>query len=404
MRRLRYFKVILLFLSIALIFIGCGQKGEKEKKILTIGVEESKEEDYKGVELLIQGFKETHDGYDVIVKTEKDLNGVKEDIINKHFDVIISSRKTFLRFNEQGLTKELTSYFNQNKAQSKFYNITYSYGKVGEKLFGMGMFPYSIEFVYNKESLPKEMSDVNDLEGLKSFINTTNIKIPVILPEDNTLGLALSSIVSNSIIKQNELLDIYDTEKSEYLQVADVSEMFKRLNILVSEYGMDEERFFIANRDVLNKVNEGEYPIALISNRAAGNTQYDNIESIGGIDMGEYKVTPPVVVNYIVYATSNSENIEGINKFFDYLIKDDTYYPLVKNGLLTGNKVADSSATGLNSMLLRTISQGGTDNIPYYLNLPDKFISPLEKQIKNVLQGKYSGNEWQTVVEDVFAQ
>lgn len=404
MRKIRYFGFILLVLVLALIVTSCGQKVEKERRNLTIGVEEGKEEDYKAIELLIEGFKSTHNGYDVVVKTEKDLNGVKEDIINKHFDVIISSRKTFLRFNEQGLTKELTSYFNQNKAQGKFYNIIYSYGKIGEKLFGMGMLPYSMEFVYNKTSLPESLKEVNDLESLKSFIKEKNIKIPVVLPEDTNLELALSSIVYNNIIKQNSLLDIYDTEKSEYLQVEDISDTFKDLNMLVTEYGLNEEDFIVANKDVLEKVNSGEFTIALVSNRAGGNTQYENIESISSINMREYKVTPPIVINYMVYAVSSSENIEGINKFFDYLIKDDTYSPLVENGLLTGNKVADSSATGLNSMLLRTISQGGIDNIPYYLNLPEKFIAPLEKQVNNILQGKYTGNSWESVVEDTFIQ
>ena len=404
MRRYRYVKAIIVIVILTITITGCMQKGEKARKTLTIGVEEGVEEDYKGIELLIEGFKKSHNEYDVIVKTEKDLNGVKEDIINKHFDVIVSSRKTFLRFNEQGLTKELTSYFNQNKAQGKFYNITYSYGKIGEKLFGMGMFPYSLEFVYNKLEIPKELAEVNDLESLKAFIKKSDIKIPVILPEDNNINLAISSIVYNNIIKQNSLLDVYDTEKSEYLQVFDISEMFKELNMLVTEYRMNEERFFCADKDALDKVNNGEFPIALITNRAGENNQYDQLESLSGVNVNGYKVTPPIVINYIIYAASSSENIEGINKFFDYLLKDDTYYPLVKSGLLTGNKVADSSSTGLNSMLLRTISQGGIDNIPYYINLPNKFINPLEKQIQNVLKGRFLGEEWQNAVDEAFSQ
>lgn len=404
MRRQWYFGFILIILVLTLSVIGCERKNEQFKKILTIGVEEGKAEDYKGIEVLIEGFKNSHNQYDVVIKTEKDLNGIKEDIINKHFDVIISSRETFLRFNEQGLTKELTSYFNQNKAQDKFYNITYSYGKISEKLFGMGMFPYSLEFVYNKEILPNELKEVDDLESLKIFIQNSNIKIPVILPEDTNINLAISSIVFNNIIKQNSLLDIYDTEKSEYLQVADINDMFKELNNIVNEFDIDESRVFIGGKDILNKVNNGEFPLALISNRAGENNQYNNIEAISGISMENYKVTPPIMINYIVYATSSSENIEGINKFFDYLIKDDTYYPLVEMGLLTGNKIADSYASGLNATLLRTISQGGIDNIPYYLNLPQKFISPLEKYIENVLNRKYSGDEWTKVVEEAFIQ
>ena len=67
--------------------------------------------------------------------------------------MIISSRETFLTLNEYGLIKDLTSYFNQNKSQSKFYDIVFAYGKVGNKNLGMGLLPNSIEILYNKNKL-----------------------------------------------------------------------------------------------------------------------------------------------------------------------------------------------------------------------------------------------------------
>ncbi|MDO4534999.1 MAG: extracellular solute-binding protein [Clostridium perfringens] len=394
-------------LCISMIFMeGCqNAQGGKEKTsgTLSIALEKGQIEDLDDIKIILDNFKKSHENYTVTIIEEDDFKNIKQDIIDKKYDIVISSRNTFLTLNENGLIKDLTSYFNQNKSQSKFYDIVYAYGKVGDKNLGMGLIPSSIEILYNKNKLSDILKENNALSSLKSMITNEKLKIPYILPEDLNINLALSSIVSNNLIKENNLISIYNGDENKYLDVIDITDMFKLLNTLSKDYGLKGNKFIKSDISVLESLNNGEIPFAITTSEIAKSLDYSNIESLSNLGINDYKVTPPILSRYTVYATSSSENLQGINTFFDYMISDDTYIPLADKGVITGNKKADSNFKGLNKMFLISISKGSINNIPYYLNLPENFLKPLNAKLKDIIDyGSYNENYWKDIVYEVF--
>lgn len=376
---------------------------QNNKKNLSIAIESNTSEDFKYINTILDNFKNSHKNYDVSIINGDNLKDIKQDIMDKKYDIIISSRETFLTLNEYGVIKNLTSYFNQNKSQSKFYDIVFSYGKVGDKNLGMGLMPSSIEVLYNKNNLSNILDDSSNLEYLKSITANKNFKIPYVLPKDLNINLALSSIVSNSIIKENNLVSIYNGDKNKYLDVVDIPKMFKYLNILNADYKINGERLIKSDIGVLESLNSGEIPFVITTSGVAENLDYSNIDSLSNLGINTYEVTPPILSRYIVYATSSSENITAINKFFDYMISDNTYEPLAKEGIITGNKKADSNFTGLNKVFLTSISKGNENNIPYFLNLPEKFMTPLNNKLTEIIDyNKYDSNYWNEIVSEAL--
>ena len=400
---------LIFYLSICLCMIfmeGCkGEESNSEEKngTLSIVLEKGNVGDLENINIILENFKKAHENYSVSIIEKEDIKNIKQDIINKKYDVIISSRDTFLTLNESGLIKDLTSYFNQNKSQSKFYDIVYAYGKVGDKNLGMGLLPSSIEILYNKNKLSDYLKENNALEGLKNIINEKDIKIPYILPSDLNINLAISSIASNNLIKENNLISIYNGDKNKYLDVVDINNMFSLLNILSKDYGLSGKKFIKSDISILESLDNGKIPFAVTTSDIAKDLNYSNIESLENLEINGYKVTPPILSRYTVYATSSSENLQGINTFLDYMINDNTYIPLGEKGIITGNKKADSNFRGLNKIFLTSISKAGINNIPYYLNLPKNFLPALNEKLKDIIDyGLYNKNYWADIVYKVF--
>ena len=263
--------------------------------------------------------------------------------------------------------------------------------------------PSSVEILYNKDKLSNYLKENNTLENLKDIINKENIKIPYILPDDLNINLAISSIVSNNLIKENNLISIYNGDKNKYLDVVDINNMFSLLNTLSKDYGLKGNRFIKSDISILESVDSGEIPFAITTSEIAKGLNYSNVDSLENLGINKYEVTPPILSRYTVYATSSSENLQGINTFFDYMISDDTYTPLGEKGIITGNKKVDSNFKGLNKIFVSSISKATINNIPYYLNLPKSFLSPLNEKLKDIIDyGLYNKNYWSDIVYEVF--
>ncbi len=405
----KFFNCIFYLITAIIIFSieGCENTNyisqNNNSKNLSIVIEKNDWDDFKYINTILDNFKNSHKDYNVSIVDKNNLENIKQDIISKKYDIIISSRETFLNLNEYGLVKDLTSYFNQNKSQSKFYDIVFSYGKIGDKNLGMGLIPSSIEILYNKDKVADMLKKDNKAAYLKLITENKDFQIPYILPKDISINLALSSIVSNNIIKENNLISIYNGDKNKYLDVTDISNMFNVLNILNNNYGINGKKLIESNIDILENLNNGGFSLAITTSDVVRNLNYSNIKSLSNLEINTYEATPPIICRYTVYATSSSENISGINKFFDYMISNDTYEFLAKEGIITGNKKADSNCTGLNKVFLTSISKGNENNIPYFLNLPKKFMNPLENKLTKITDyDTYNMNYWKEIVNEVF--
>lgn len=402
--------ICLVILSVILIItsLGCtAKKNEKSKgDSLSILIEDSSTSDIDKINKVIEGFKGIYKEWQVNVTTEGDQDKLKEFIDSKKFDLFICKRNTLLKGAKEGTLKDSTSYFQQNAIGDKFYNINISYGRMENKNYGVGLFPYSIAFIYNKNEVGKNLVEgksVEDLISLTSIINSKDFKIPIILPKELNEGMAISAVVANNVVESSALEKMYDVGKEKYKNEIKLQEVFNTLSKLSKDYKLSNQYIYRADTNVLKDIESGVLPFAFVSTSLVNDIKESvNIKTLSGVDISQVKISPPVVIEHIVCALGSSKNESQINKFFDYLLDNDTFKDFAKDDIITGNKNSDAEIKGLTREMLWTVNNAKENNIVYYKNLPMFFIDPLNKKVNMLINGEYTGNEWNEVVDQAY--
>ncbi|MPQ43972.1 extracellular solute-binding protein [Clostridium tarantellae] len=398
---------IFLILTLSISCFGCKRRNltNQTNETINILLESQYTSDKEAVELILKGFKDRYSKIPINIKEFKSINEIKEDISEKKYDIILCSRPNFLELHKLGLINKLTSYFENSNIQEKFYNITLSYGKIGEEFYGMALFPYSLEFIYNENILKNLIGnrDINNFEDLINIIKENNIRIPMILPKELNLELALSTLLANSIIKKDNLIDIYNGEKEIKSNKILIEEVLNTLNKVKKEVGFNY--FYNVNIDDINKLDKENIPMALVTSLVGvGNKDFKDLFFLGEINKELIKTTPPIFSNYIVCSVNNNKNPILVNKFFDYLLTNDSYTQIAEKGYFTGNKVIDSSCMGINKKSTWTIANGGITNIPYYLNLSYESKQVLINLIKKSMNENSNLKEIKKDVSNIFKE
>ncbi|MGL5244054.1 MAG: hypothetical protein ACRC7R_02585, partial [Sarcina sp.] len=310
MQRIRKYISLTLVLVLSIIFISCKSlKHKDDSKTVNIIVEQQSTDDMEALKDILKGFKDKYNNYNVNIKETTSIEEIKKYIKEKEGDIIICNRPNFLELHKLGLISELTSYFENSKLQDEFYNIISSYGKIGEKFYGMALLPYSLEFIYNENAISKlvENNNINNLNDLLIFFKNHNINIPVILPKELNVEMAISTLIANSIIKENNIVDIYDGEKGMQNNITVINEVLNTLSNFKEKKEMNFDLFYYAKEDVLNSLEIGEKPIALVTSLiGVGNKEFENLSFLGEINKEMIKTTPPIFSNYIVAVTDNN--------------------------------------------------------------------------------------------------
>jgi hypothetical protein len=402
--------IYLVILCVVLIITSLGCTGKREEKSkgdnLSIIIEDGSTSDMDKINKIIDGFKETHKDWKVNVTTEEDQNKLKKIIDSKEFDLFICKRNTLLNEAKNGTLKDLTSYFQQNAIGDKFYNINISYGRVENKNYGLGLFPYSIAFIYNKNDIGKnfvEGKSGGDLISLTPIINRKDFKIPVVVPKELNEQMAISAVIANNVIESSTLEKIYDIGKEKYKSEIKIQEVFNTLNKLSKDYKLSNQYIYRADASVIKDIESGIVPFAFISTSLAKDIKESvNIETLSGVDISQLKISPPVIIEHIVCALGSSKNESQINRFYDYLLDNDTFKEFSKDNLITGNKNSDTEIKGLTKEMIWTVNNAKENNIVYYENLPRFFMEPLNKKINTLINGEYTGTEWNEVVDEAY--
>ena len=96
----------------------------------------------------------------------------------------------------------------KSNISDSYYDIVSSYGRVGDKYYGIGVVPYSVELLYNKANLKKlNIDNPQNLEQwLKALkkINSNGIKTPVVLTEDVDINGLLFSLIASKAVNIHE--------------------------------------------------------------------------------------------------------------------------------------------------------------------------------------------------------
>ncbi|MCM0649852.1 extracellular solute-binding protein [Clostridium swellfunianum] len=332
-------------------------------------------------------------------------NNVFEDISKgTEADLIFTSRNTMMELAQKGLIADMAQQYERNKIGDKFHKIVSSYGRVGEKYYGIGIMPYTMEVFYNSEALSKlgiaAPTNIKEMAVVIKKLSSSNIRIPVVLPEDLDINTALSAIVASNTVKLSQLDAAYNNKEA-YKNIKDMQRIFDDINTIVKETQLNKNIFELGNDSTINALANGTIPI-LIST-----SYYSETLSNGKVNLVEnYTITPnktgnvPIIMNSILCVPTNGKNQEAAGKFIKFVISDDTQEKLTKKGYVTGNKKSDEKLSGLGASISKHLMGAGDDNIVYVYSLPQKYQGVISSKIDAILSGKYSGKEWHEIVDE----
>ncbi len=63
--------------------------------------------------------------------------------IGTEIDVIFTNRNTLIELSKKGVLSDLQDTYEENNISDRYYDIMGSYGRVGDKYYGIGVVPYS---------------------------------------------------------------------------------------------------------------------------------------------------------------------------------------------------------------------------------------------------------------------
>lgn len=399
--------VIVLILLFSM--IGCSRdKKSQQKGSLNIIIENNATADMEGVNSLISLYKKDHSNIDIKVENINSFNKIKKEISSKkEHDVLICNRSIMIELAREGLISDITNNLATNKATEKFNNIVLSYGRIDNKYYGLGTIPYSIQFIYNKNEASKYgiNADSEDIGSIAKLSKDKNIKIPVVLPKEIDLPLALSIVAANNTVDEMELEKNFDVGKDKYKQVTSMQDVFKLLNAMNKDYGITKDTLYKADNSAIKKVEDGEIPFAFVTSLAGKELEESkNIKTLSGKLLSASKVNPPIVVEHVICSVQNAPDKEEINRFLDFITKNEPYEKLGKEGIMTGNKQGNTFLKGFSQEMIWPLSVANENNIAYYYNIPSKMQPFLLDTVNKVFDGTYNGNEWNTIVENTYKQ
>lgn len=395
-------KYICFFISNLLIFStlpACSKNSSKNEsgKELNLYVEVKDKSSLDIIKSLVDEYKKKNPGMKANINDVLDKSSTAVDQINKNkVDILFTSRSKMIEYAKKGVLMDISNYYEKNKINEKYDNIITSYGRYQDKYYGIGLAPNALEIVYNKDALsnlglgiPK---DISELLNLIKIMKSKSIRIPVVFKEDLDIYGGMSAIIANNIVKEKELESSY--------QSANLQQMFSYINLLVQQGIIDKNTFETGNESTVKAFSTGSTPILITL------SQYNN--SLSGSNIGllenygtfqNIQGNIPIIMSCVVSVATNSKNSEETSNFIKFIYSEDAQKKLSKSGIITGNKKADSLLPGIDALVSNQIALAGENSLFYEYNLPEELRQSISTKITDILNGKYTGNEWKNITE-----
>jgi raffinose/stachyose/melibiose transport system substrate-binding protein len=321
-------------------------------------------------------------------------------------DLILTSRNTMIELSEKGLISDMGQYYEKNKIGENFYNIVSAYGRISDKYYGISILPYSFEVYYNSDALNKlgitPLTNIKDVLNIAKKLNSNNVRIPVIVPEDLDINIMLSSIIASNSIKISNLDLIYDN-KNEYSKMNEMQSVFDIINKIVKESSIRKNSFELGNESSFTALANGSIPIVISTSY-----YYNKIKDAKVGIIEDYAIAPdkkekiPVIVNSVLCMPTNGKNSEEAGKFVKFIISDDTQKMFIKKGYITGSKKNNEKLIGMSSVIANHLSKADDNSIIFTYSLPNRLQGFISSKVDNILQGKYTGTEWQDIIKEAY--
>ncbi|MBU3090856.1 ABC transporter substrate-binding protein [Clostridium sp. CM028] len=398
---------VLIVLTMVFSFSSC-KMDEKEKK-LNIFLDTTDESSSKVIKLLIDDFKKNNP--DVEVKLN-DALGDKSDImetinLGTEIDVIFTNRNKLIELSKNGVLSDMKDSYDDNTINNRYYNIMSSYGRVGDKYYGIGVVPYSIELLYNKANLEKlKISNPNNLEqwlNVLKQINGKGMKTPVVLTGDVDASGFLFSLIASKSISIHDVEEKYDSGEESYKKLKDVQGIFKEFDSLTKNNGITKDSFELGNEQNITGFNNGDSPLLVCISYYNSKLNGSNIGIIGDYENNsKYGSNGPIIINSLLSVPVNAKNGDNADAFIKYIYSDEVQARIVQKGIISGNKIANNKVTGIGKIMVQHIYKANDNNIPILYNLPDKLKNNVLLALKKILGGGYSSKEWEELLKESY--
>ena len=398
---------VLIVLTMVFSLSSC-KKDEKEKK-LNIFLDTTDESSSKVIKFLIDDFKKNNP--DVEVKLN-DALGDKSDImetinLGTEIDVIFTNRNKLIELSKNGVLSDMKNSYDDNTINNRYYDIMSSYGRVGDKYYGIGVVPYSIELLYNKAKLEKlKISNPNNLEqwlNVLKQINGKGMKTPVVLTGDVDANGFLFSLIASKSISIHDVEENYDSGEESYKKLKDVQGIFKEFNSLIKDNGITKNSFEVGNEQSITSFNNGDSPLLVSISYYNSKLNGSNIGIIGDYENNsKYGSNGPIIINSLLSVPVNAKNGDNADAFIKYIYSDEVQARIAQKGIISGNKIANNKVTGIGKIMVQHIYKANDNNIPILYNLPDKIKNNVLLALKKILDDGYSSKEWEDLLKESY--
>ncbi|MGH4140646.1 ABC transporter substrate-binding protein [Clostridium sp.] len=400
---------VIIIISIVGNLSACNSEKNAKVKNLNIFLDISDEYSSNVIKFLIQDFKKNNP--DVEIKLNDTL-GNKSDImetinLGTEIDAIFTNRNTLIELTKKGVLSDLGSTYEKNFISDRYFDIMGSYGRIGDKFYGLGVVPYSIELLYNKDYLEKlKISYPNNLEGwLKVLkqVSAKGIKTPVTLTEDVNADGFLYSLTANKVINIHDLEQYYDSGEEGYKKIKGMQKTFDSFNTLIKNSGITGDSFEVGNEQSISNFNNGEIPLMACISYYNSKLNGSNMGIIEDYDNNSnYGSNVPIIINSLLCIPINAKNGDIANAFIKYIYSDEVQARIVQKGIISGNKIANNSVTGIGKIMVQHMNKANDNSILVLYNLPEKIKNGVLLAIRKILDGGYNSKEWDELLKKAY--
>jgi len=383
-------------------------KSEKQKK-LNVFLDTTDKYSSNVTKFLIEDFKKNNP--DVEIKLN-DVLGDKSDIMESinlgtEIDVIFTNRNSLIELSKKGVLSDMGSAYQKESIGDRYYDIVGSYGRVGDKYYGIGVVPYSIELLYNKVNLEKlKIANPKNLEqwlNVLKQINGKGIKTPVVLTEDVDANGFLFSLIASKVVNVHDLEEGYDSGEQFYKKMKDMQKIFDEFNSLTKGNGIAADSFELGNEQSINDFNNGDAPLMASISYYNSKLNGTNIGIIGDYDNNSnYGSNVPIIINSLVCIPLNAKNGDIANAFIKYIYSDAVQARIVQKGIISGNKIANNKISGIGKIMVQHMYKANDNSILILYNLPDKIKNNVLLTLKRILNGGYNSKEWEELLKESY--
>jgi raffinose/stachyose/melibiose transport system substrate-binding protein len=381
------------------------EKSEKQKK-LNIFLDTTDIYSSNVIKFLIDDFKKSNP--DVEIKLN-DVLGGKSDImetinLGTEIDVIFTNRNTLIELSKKGVLSDLQTTYEKGAISDRYYDIMGSYGRIGDKYYGIGVVPYSIELLYNKAQLQKlGISNPNNLDqwlNVLKQVNDKGIKTPVALTEDIDANGFLFSLIASKVINIHDIEECYDSGEECYKKLKAAQEIFTGFNSLARSKGITKNSFELGNEQSINSFNSGDSPLLVCISYYNSKLNGSDIGIISDYDNNSsYGSNVPIIINSLLCTPVNAKNGDNANAFIKYIYSDEAQAKIVQKGIISGNKAANNKVSGIGKIMVQHMHKANDNSILILYNLPDKIKNNVLVALRRILDGSYNAKEWEEILK-----